>query len=248
MPAVLSHNQNIEEVDDLALGPLPVGWERATAADGHFYYIDHNTRTTSWVDPRTAQFRKPTPETCAEGELACGWEELYDDAYHGVYFVDHTTRTVHLSPPWKQQQQQRHTQNMKEKQPQFNAQAAKTFWRNVADDFATKSALLRGADIAVVPRKDIVEQQKQHQQQVDDEVAAALASDQSTTSYVATSSGSQSLRSRFAGASSSARGSAEDLVPKRLKTQHQSSSPSSSATLTATDEATVTRKPEGTQV
>ncbi|KAI8922792.1 hypothetical protein BC831DRAFT_62827 [Entophlyctis helioformis] len=32
---------------------LPENWEAARTADGRTYYIDHNTRTTTWVDPRS---------------------------------------------------------------------------------------------------------------------------------------------------------------------------------------------------
>lgn len=32
--------------------PLPLGWEEAKDFDGRVYYIDHNTKRTSWVDPR----------------------------------------------------------------------------------------------------------------------------------------------------------------------------------------------------
>ncbi|KAF8327236.1 uncharacterized protein EI90DRAFT_3068391 [Cantharellus anzutake] len=33
-------------------GPLPVGWEERHTLEGRPYYVDHNTRTTTWVDPR----------------------------------------------------------------------------------------------------------------------------------------------------------------------------------------------------
>lgn len=32
--------------------PLPAGWEEARDYDGRIFYIDHNTRQTSWIDPR----------------------------------------------------------------------------------------------------------------------------------------------------------------------------------------------------
>lgn len=32
--------------------PLPRGWEEARDYDGKVFYIDHNTRRTSWIDPR----------------------------------------------------------------------------------------------------------------------------------------------------------------------------------------------------
>ncbi|KAJ1653781.1 hypothetical protein IWQ61_006162, partial [Dispira simplex] len=34
------------------LGPLPSGWEMRITSTGKLYFVDHNTRTTSWDDPR----------------------------------------------------------------------------------------------------------------------------------------------------------------------------------------------------
>ncbi|KAG8222379.1 hypothetical protein J437_LFUL002999, partial [Ladona fulva] len=35
-----------------AAGALPDGWEQAATAEGEIYFINHQTRTTSWFDPR----------------------------------------------------------------------------------------------------------------------------------------------------------------------------------------------------
>ncbi|XP_016986042.1 E3 ubiquitin-protein ligase Nedd-4 isoform X3 [Drosophila rhopaloa] len=43
-------NQTRRVEDDL--GPLPEGWEERVHTDGREFYIDHNTRTTQWEDPR----------------------------------------------------------------------------------------------------------------------------------------------------------------------------------------------------
>ncbi|KAG7199055.1 hypothetical protein KM043_017958 [Ampulex compressa] len=44
------------------LGPLPDGWEQARTPEGEIYFINHQTRTTSWFDPRipTHLQRAPT--------------------------------------------------------------------------------------------------------------------------------------------------------------------------------------------
>jgi E3 ubiquitin-protein ligase NEDD4 len=34
------------------LGLLPAGWEQRHTPDGRAYFVDHNTRTTTWIDPR----------------------------------------------------------------------------------------------------------------------------------------------------------------------------------------------------
>lgn len=34
--------------------PLPAGWEIRLAPDGRQYFVDHNTQTTTFIDPRVA--------------------------------------------------------------------------------------------------------------------------------------------------------------------------------------------------
>ncbi|XP_035864070.1 membrane-associated guanylate kinase, WW and PDZ domain-containing protein 1 isoform X3 [Sander lucioperca] len=43
-------------------GPLPENWELAFSDSGEPYYIDHNSKTTSWLDPRTLN-KETTPFT-----------------------------------------------------------------------------------------------------------------------------------------------------------------------------------------
>ncbi len=38
--------------EDDDLGPLPEGWEERVHTDARIFFIDHNTRTTQWEDPR----------------------------------------------------------------------------------------------------------------------------------------------------------------------------------------------------
>ncbi|GAB6028581.1 E3 ubiquitin-protein ligase nedd4 [Chamberlinius hualienensis] len=42
---------NRKQVDENIL-PLPEGWEERVHVDGRVFFIDHNTRTTQWEDPR----------------------------------------------------------------------------------------------------------------------------------------------------------------------------------------------------
>ncbi len=37
--------------------PLPPGWEQGTDAHGQIYFLDHNSGTTTWSDPRLAPAR-----------------------------------------------------------------------------------------------------------------------------------------------------------------------------------------------
>ncbi|RXM32700.1 Protein WWC2 [Acipenser ruthenus] len=45
----MPHNSKRRESSEL---PLPAGWEETRDYDGRVFYIDHNTRQTSWIDPR----------------------------------------------------------------------------------------------------------------------------------------------------------------------------------------------------
>ncbi|KAM7432427.1 E3 ubiquitin-protein ligase nedd4 [Porites harrisoni] len=42
------------------LGPLPDGWEERVHTDGRVFYIDHNTKSTQWEDPRVQINNKPS--------------------------------------------------------------------------------------------------------------------------------------------------------------------------------------------
>ncbi|RVE56666.1 hypothetical protein OJAV_G00223110 [Oryzias javanicus] len=85
----------LEENDEL--GPLPDNWEMAYTEKGEVYFIDHNTKTTSWLDPRLAKKAKP-PEECKEDELPYGWEKI-DDPIYGSYYVDHINRRTQFENP-----------------------------------------------------------------------------------------------------------------------------------------------------
>ncbi|KAL4623565.1 NEDD4-like E3 ubiquitin-protein ligase WWP2 isoform X1 [Arapaima gigas] len=72
------------------LGPLPSGWEKRQD-NGRVYFVNHNTRTTQWEDPRTQGMIQEPP-------LPPGWEMKY--TAEGVrYFVDHNSRTTTFKDP-----------------------------------------------------------------------------------------------------------------------------------------------------
>ncbi|KAM6976794.1 membrane-associated guanylate kinase, WW and PDZ domain-containing protein 3a [Aplochiton taeniatus] len=77
--------------------PLPKSWERAYTETGMVYFIDHNSKTTTWLDPRLAKKAKP-PEKCEEGELPYGWEKIEDPQY-GTYYVDHINQKTQFENP-----------------------------------------------------------------------------------------------------------------------------------------------------
>uniref|UniRef100_A0A8B9GU04 Membrane-associated guanylate kinase, WW and PDZ domain-containing protein 1 n=1 Tax=Astyanax mexicanus TaxID=7994 RepID=A0A8B9GU04_ASTMX len=95
-PAKVLENAE-EKVSEEELGPLPDNWEMAYTEKGEVYFIDHNTKTTSWLDPRLAKKAKP-PEECNEHELPYGWEKI-DDPVYGSYYVDHINRRTQFENP-----------------------------------------------------------------------------------------------------------------------------------------------------
>ncbi|XP_053980966.1 transcriptional coactivator YAP1 isoform X1 [Hylaeus anthracinus] len=48
-----------------SLGPLPDGWEQARTPEGEIYFINHQTRTTSWFDPRIPSHLQRAPTSGA---------------------------------------------------------------------------------------------------------------------------------------------------------------------------------------
>ncbi|KAL6119133.1 magi1 [Pungitius sinensis] len=108
-------------------GALPDNWEMAYTESGELYFIDtakarhpdtavcfqsfHNTKTTSWMDPRCRDKASRPPEDCDDDEegihseeletdleLPPGWERIEDPVY-GVYYVDHINRKTQYENP-----------------------------------------------------------------------------------------------------------------------------------------------------
>ncbi|XP_076549122.1 E3 ubiquitin-protein ligase Nedd4 isoform X4 [Osmia lignaria lignaria] len=87
---------------------LPPGWGMQIAPNGRVFFIDHNERTTTWIDPRTG---RPSsipnhiaPSTTSRsdldqlGPLPEGWEErVHTDGR--IFFIDHNTRTTQWEDP-----------------------------------------------------------------------------------------------------------------------------------------------------
>nr|XP_046252769.1 membrane-associated guanylate kinase, WW and PDZ domain-containing protein 3a isoform X3 [Scatophagus argus] len=101
---VPSYNQSAGAMDlrawnpqDESQEPLPKNWEMAYTETGMVYFIDHNSKTTTWLDPRLAKKAKP-PEKCEEGELPYGWEKIEDPQF-GTYYVDHINQKTQFENP-----------------------------------------------------------------------------------------------------------------------------------------------------
>ncbi|XP_054994710.1 membrane-associated guanylate kinase, WW and PDZ domain-containing protein 3 isoform X3 [Sorex araneus] len=104
MKTIPSYNQTSSSMDfrnymmrDENLEPLPPNWEMAYTDTGMIYFIDHNTKTTTWLDPRLCKKAK-APEDCEDGELPYGWEKIEDPQY-GTYYVDHLNQKTQFENP-----------------------------------------------------------------------------------------------------------------------------------------------------
>lgn len=101
---VQAQAQQLQQPQD----PLPIGWQMRFDPQGRVYYVDHNTRTTTWERP-----------------LPHGWERRVDSR-NRVYYVDHNTRTTTWQKPsmdmvlnWQQWQQWRNNRSMEHLQQRF---------------------------------------------------------------------------------------------------------------------------------
>ncbi|KAM8754247.1 membrane-associated guanylate kinase, WW and PDZ domain-containing protein 1-like isoform 1-T1 [Acanthopagrus schlegelii] len=128
------------------LGPLPDNWEMAYTESGELYFIDttkahhpdmavhfqsfHNTKTTSWLDPRCRDKASRPLEECdddeelihaeeqeADLELPPGWERIEDPVY-GVYYVDHINRKTQYENPVLEARRRKILEQQQQQQPQ----------------------------------------------------------------------------------------------------------------------------------
>lgn len=80
---------------------LPAGWSMQLAPNGRVFFIDHNEKKTSWVDPRTGR-ASPMPNASSSSTVSDsrrpedglaplpeGWEErVHSDGR--TFFIDHS--------------------------------------------------------------------------------------------------------------------------------------------------------------
>ncbi|XP_069875007.1 membrane-associated guanylate kinase, WW and PDZ domain-containing protein 1 isoform X12 [Dipodomys merriami] len=111
------------------LGPLPENWEMAYTENGEVYFIDHNTKTTSWLDPRCLNKQQKPLEECeddegvhteeldSELELPAGWEKIEDPVY-GVYYVDHINRKTQYENPVLEAKRKKQLEQQQQQQQQ----------------------------------------------------------------------------------------------------------------------------------
>ncbi|XP_061887297.1 E3 ubiquitin-protein ligase NEDD4-like isoform X4 [Entelurus aequoreus] len=81
---------------------LPPGWEMRIAPNGRPFFIDHNSRATTWEDPRLKypvhMRNKNSMEPGDLGPLAPGWEErVHTDGR--TFYIDHNTKNTQWEDP-----------------------------------------------------------------------------------------------------------------------------------------------------
>ncbi|KAI4829909.1 hypothetical protein KUCAC02_001569 [Chaenocephalus aceratus] len=81
---------------------LPAGWEVRSAPSGRPFFINHNTKATTWDDPRlkipVQARRRPSLDPSDLGPLPPGWEErIHTDGR--IFYIDHNTRTTQWDDP-----------------------------------------------------------------------------------------------------------------------------------------------------
>ncbi|XP_065821335.1 E3 ubiquitin-protein ligase NEDD4-like isoform X17 [Labrus bergylta] len=81
---------------------LPPGWEMRIAPNGRPFFIDHNSRNTTWEDPRLKYpvhlRNKNSMEPGELGPLPPGWEErIHSDGR--TFYIDHNTKNTQWEDP-----------------------------------------------------------------------------------------------------------------------------------------------------
>uniref|UniRef100_A0A8C5ESK5 E3 ubiquitin-protein ligase n=1 Tax=Gouania willdenowi TaxID=441366 RepID=A0A8C5ESK5_GOUWI len=81
---------------------LPPGWEMRIAPNGRPFFIDHNSKITTWEDPRLKypvhMRNKNSMEPGELGPLPPGWEErIHSDGR--TFYIDHNTKNTQWEDP-----------------------------------------------------------------------------------------------------------------------------------------------------
>eukprot|EP00045_Choanoeca_perplexa_P012455 m.135932 g.135932 ORF g.135932 m.135932 type:complete len:1063 (+) comp16014_c0_seq1:99-3287(+) len=92
---VLSRDGNLT----MRVGKLPSHWEKKVdPVTGRAYFKNHQSRETTWVDPRSAAVRKFDAAETEGDELPFGWDQA-ETADGEIYYIDHNTEMTHWLHP-----------------------------------------------------------------------------------------------------------------------------------------------------
>lgn len=87
---------------DLKVGPLERPWrKKVDEATGRTYFKNTETKTTTWVDPRSHAARKHDPAECQGEELPFGWDKAETET-GVVFYINHLLNEHHKEHPKEQ--------------------------------------------------------------------------------------------------------------------------------------------------
>nr|XP_054369509.1 E3 ubiquitin-protein ligase NEDD4 isoform X2 [Mirounga angustirostris] len=95
--------QQVTQPSETEQGFLPKGWEVRHAPNGRPFFVDHNTKTTTWEDPRLkipAHLRGKTSLDSSNdlGPLPPGWEErTHTDGR--IFYINHNIKRTQWEDP-----------------------------------------------------------------------------------------------------------------------------------------------------
>nr|XP_059861911.1 E3 ubiquitin-protein ligase NEDD4 isoform X4 [Delphinus delphis] len=95
--------QQVTQPSEVEQGFLPKGWEVRHAPNGRPFFIDHNTKTTTWEDPRLkipthARGKTSLDSSNDLGPLPPGWEErTHTDGR--IFYINHNIKRTQWEDP-----------------------------------------------------------------------------------------------------------------------------------------------------
>ncbi|XP_072448491.1 pleckstrin homology domain-containing family A member 7 isoform X6 [Chiloscyllium punctatum] len=93
---------------------LPVHWSYGVCEDGRIFFIDDQTRTTTWLHPRTGE--PVNSGHMIRSDLPRGWEEGFTEE-GASYFINHNQRTSSFRHPVTGQISPENTEYILKEQP-----------------------------------------------------------------------------------------------------------------------------------
>nr|XP_027196818.1 E3 ubiquitin-protein ligase Nedd-4-like isoform X3 [Dermatophagoides pteronyssinus] len=87
-------NDQNEDEQQQQLGPLPPGWTQQVHVNGRIFFIDHNNKSTTWIDPRTGEPSPPPPPPPASSSQSSSsssslMSALHNRQHHHHHHNDH---------------------------------------------------------------------------------------------------------------------------------------------------------------
>uniref|UniRef100_A0A3Q1FLL8 Membrane associated guanylate kinase, WW and PDZ domain containing 1b n=1 Tax=Acanthochromis polyacanthus TaxID=80966 RepID=A0A3Q1FLL8_9TELE len=110
------------------LGPLPDNWEMAYTENGEVYFIDHNTKTTSWIDPRCLDKPQKPLEECEDDGMSLFHCARDYACLCQIFYVFHINRKTQYENPMLEAKRRRQLEQQQPQQPQPQSQQPPEEW------------------------------------------------------------------------------------------------------------------------